>query len=97
MPWSSARKDPAYGSAEWKRARLACLRAARWRCQIRLPGVCIGTASEADHILGLARDPHHTQLRATCRPCHQQVTAKQASDAKRRGSDPDFNSPRTKW
>lgn len=86
MPWDTARQDPAYGKAEWKRARLACLKAARWRCQLRLDG-CQGAASEADHADGLANDPQHRNLRAVCTSCHRKVTAQQGNSARRgRGS-----------
>jgi hypothetical protein len=97
VPWESARKDPAYGSAEWKRAREACLRRANWRCEIRLPGVCAGTAREADHIYGLAADPRHEHLRAACSPCHAQVSSRQGNAASRGGADPDFTGSRTAW
>ncbi len=95
MPWETARKDPAYGTAEWKRARLRCLKAAGWRCQIRGPQ-CRGAASEADHILGLANDPHHTMLRAACKTCHRTATARQGNAAKRGSADPQ-PVPRTAW
>jgi hypothetical protein len=91
VPWETARQDPAYGRAEWKRARLACLKAARWRCQLRLDG-CAGAASEADHVDGLASDPQHRNLRAVCTPCHRKVTAQQGNAARgssgRKSSDP---------
>ena len=83
MPgWEGARKDPAYNKVEWRRARLACLKRANWRCEIKLEGVCISAASEADHIHGLANDPHHRFLRAACKPCHAVVTAKQGVNAR---------------
>ena len=96
MPWESARKDPAYGRADWKRAREKCLRAAGWRCEIRLAGVCIGAASQADHIHGLASDPGHRWLRAACEPCHRAVTAQQGNATKRGSGDP-APAQRTKW
>jgi 5-methylcytosine-specific restriction endonuclease McrA len=94
--WQFARKDPAYGSAEWKRARAACLKRARWRCELAIEGVCTGTATEADHLLGLANDPQHTALAAACKPCHQQRTAAQGNEAKRRRAALPFT-PRTQW
>jgi 5-methylcytosine-specific restriction protein A len=98
VPWETARKDPAYGTAAWKRARAACLRRANWRCELALPGICAGTATEADHILGLAADPQHTALRAVCSPCHRARTAQQgnASGRRRRRREPRFM-PRTQW
>jgi hypothetical protein len=102
LAWSTARKDPAYNTTEWRRARDACLRAARWKCEIRVTGVCIGAASQADHVEQLANDPHHRNLRAACRPCHAWVTARQGNEAKRIASghapapDP-APRPRTRW
>lgn len=102
MPWRKTPEDRArdaqrYG-AEWRRARLACLQAARWRCEIRLGG-CAGTASEVNHVDGAANDPHHRNLRAACKPCHAKVTAQQGHDG-RRGSRPAADppaTPRTRW
>ena len=96
MPWSTAKQDPAYGKAQWKRARLACLRAASWKCQIRLDG-CIGAATSVDHIDGLANDPDHRNLRAACEPCHAKVTAAQGHAARSgNAGDPDHIT-RTAW
>lgn len=81
MPWETARKDPAYGTAAWKRARLECLRRARWRCELRLEG-CTGAAAEADHEYGLENDPQHRHLKAACRTCHRKKTAQQGNAAK---------------
>lgn len=102
MPWESARKDPAYNTAEWRRARLACLKRANWKCEIRIQGVCIGAATQVDHVEGLDRDRQHRNLRAACAPCHAKVTAQQGNDARRgsggkrkpRNPDP---TPRTAW
>ena len=97
MPWETARKDPAYGRSEWKRARLACLKRANWKCEIRIPGTCIGAASEADHAGQLANDPQHRNLRAACKPCHRAVTAQQGNAA-RKGTQADPQpQPRTAW
>ncbi len=95
MPWQTASKDPAYGRAAWKRARLACLRRANWRCEIRLPG-CQGAASQADHVDQLANDPGHRNLRAACRSCHGKVTAEQGGGARGAAADPQPQ-PRTDW
>jgi hypothetical protein len=103
MPWQN---DPAkrkrdaqvYGPA-WKRARDACLRAASWHCEIRTPGVCIGAASEADHIDGAENDPRHQRLRAACGPCHKRITAQQGGgyrSGNRTPPDPEPR-PRTDW
>ena len=99
MPWESARKDPAYNTAEWRRARLACMRRAQWKCEIRLD-CCIGAATQVDHVNGLDNDRGHQNLRAACAPCHAKVTARQGNDARRGSSraprDP-APTPRTAW
>lgn len=82
MPWRGYPSSPEYGKPEWKRARAACLKRARWRCEIKLEG-CQGAASEADHTYGLANDPYHQHLRAACTSCHAKVTAQQGHDARR--------------
>ncbi len=90
MPWAGypPSRNPAYGTPEWKTARTRCLRSANWRCELRIEGVCIGTATEADHIDGLANDPHHQRLQAACKPCHHHKTAREGAAA-RVSSDPD--------
>ncbi|HEY1914252.1 MAG TPA: hypothetical protein VGH27_01640 [Streptosporangiaceae bacterium] len=93
-PEDRRRDNQRYGAA-WRRARAACLERANWRCEIRLPGVCIGAAREVDHILGAASDPGHTRLRAACKPCHAKVTAQQGNAARGK-ADPECQ-PRTSW
>ena len=90
MPWRGYPSSPEYGKAAWKRARADCLKAAKWRCQLRLDG-CRGAASEVDHIYGLASDPNHQHLRAVCKSCHGKITAQQGNDAK--GSRPGRTAP----
>src|SRR6185437_11943687 len=100
MPWESARKDPAYNTAAWRRARLAAMKRAKWKCEIRIPGVCIGAASQVDHTVGLDNDRNHQMLRAACAPCHARVTAQQGNDARRghgRASRDPAPTPRTAW
>lgn len=100
MPWRPQdRQNPGYSTPEYKRKRLACLKRANWRCEIQVPGVCIGAASQADHIHGIAQDPHHNALRAACDPCHKHTTARQGSKGKsggKSGRDP-APRPRTAW
>src|ERR1700761_232305 len=99
MPWTKADDNPAYHTTAWRRARTAALRAAQWKCQVRLPG-CAGAASQVDHIDGLANDPQHKNLRAVCVPCHGKITAGQGNNAKSGGTrtkpDP-APAPRTTW
>lgn len=88
--------DPAYHTAAYHRARRECMRRARWRCEIRIEGVCIGSASEADHQAGIANDPHHRTLRAACKPCHRVVTQRQSNAGRKPAADPKPQ-PRTDW
>ena len=99
MTWRPEdRRNAGYSTPEYKRKRLACLRRANWHCEIRIPGVCIGAASQADHIDGIAADPHHNHLRAACVPCHKHVTARQGGNGStgRTPRDP-APKPSTAW
>jgi hypothetical protein len=100
VPWENARKDPAYNTAAWRRARNAAMKRAGWHCEIKLEGVCIGAATQVDHTLGLDNDRNHQHLRAACAPCHAKVTARQGNDARtgrgRAPRDP-APTPRTAW
>jgi 5-methylcytosine-specific restriction endonuclease McrA len=103
VPWANTPADRAHTArtygAKWRKARLACLRAANWRCQIRLEG-CQGAASQVDHIDQAASDPGHRNLRAACKSCHGKVTAQQGGGyripANRATADPQ-PTPRTAW
>jgi 5-methylcytosine-specific restriction endonuclease McrA len=83
------RDSQRYGTA-WRRARLACLQRAQWRCEVRLDG-CTGRATEVDHVNGAAADPNHQHLRAACKSCHGKVTAQQGGGyrAKKAPADPE--------
>ena len=79
------------GSNAWRRTRLAVLRRDKHRCQLQYPGICIGHATEVDHITNIAathtrrRDainPSHCQ--AVCRPCHAEKTKQECRAGKRR-------------
>jgi hypothetical protein len=94
MPWKDAPKNPAYGTAAWRRASAECLRRAQGRCEARLED-CQGAASQADHIYGLAADPEHRHLRAVCKSCHGKITAQQGGGY-RKAKDPD-HIPRMTW
>lgn len=97
MPWGPNTKNPAYGRASWRKARLACLQRARWRCEIRGPG-CIGAAKIADHIYGIASDPDHKHLQAACQVCSDAKTHAESAAAKKAlgPRDPEPQ-PRTQW
>lgn len=93
-PADRARDAQVYGPA-YRRARRAALERAGWRCEIRIEGICLGAATEADHADQTANDPDHESLRAACRPCHLHVTARQGG-GRRAPADPECT-PRTKW
>lgn len=62
--------------------RLLVLDRDQYQCQLRYPGRCIGTATEADHIIEYSRggsefDPNNGQ--AACTPCHAHKTALDAN------------------
>jgi 5-methylcytosine-specific restriction endonuclease McrA len=116
MPWRNdpdkRRRDSRVYGASWRRVRVACLRRANWRCEIRLapdctckdPACrrfhgCIGAASQVDHVDGVENDPDHKHLRAACDPCHKKVTAQQGGGYRsqdRAAPDPEPR-PRTAW
>lgn len=89
------RRDNRTYDARWRRAREECLKRAGWRCEIRLEGVCIGAATQVDHVAQAANDPQHRQLRAACEPCHKKVTGQQGRAAQV-PRDP-APRPRTQW
>lgn len=92
MPWRKEHRDPAYGSAAWRKARAEQLARDRGRCTVRGPG-CLGAATEVDHIYGLAADPQHRHLRSVCSVCHKALTSTQSS----RGHREPPAQPRTRW
>ena len=100
MAWSKTaaqrQRDTAVYDSAYRKRRLACLKRANWRCEIRIPGKCIGAASECDHTAQAANDPQHKQLRAACKPCHAVVTARQSNAGNGSRADPQPQ-PRTAW
>jgi len=95
MPWQESDDRPGWHTAAWRRARLAALQRAHWRCELRLDG-CTGAATQVDHTLGIAADPTHQHLQATCTPCHRRKTAQQGKGFRRAAADPP-PTPRTTW
>ena len=74
------------GSRALRRFNAFILERAGHRCQINIGGVCIGHATQVDHIrnlatLGIPRnhaealDPHNAQ--AACEPCHEWKTERE--------------------
>ena len=54
------------------------------RCQLRIAGVCIGTATHVDHIVPAWKggSDDDSNLQAACRPCHGRKTGKEAAEAR---------------
>jgi 5-methylcytosine-specific restriction endonuclease McrA len=104
MPWrndrEARRRSDATYNAQYRRNRTECLRRANWKCQLRIGNVCVGSATQADHIVAVADGGGNevSNLRAACGPCHAARTAGQGNDARwaNRSSDPP-PSPRTAW
>ena len=103
MPWKNTpgdrRRSSAAYDAGYRRNRERAMKRDRWRCQLRIPGICITAASECDHIVsrndGGGNDL--ANLRAACGPCHANRTAQQGNAVKS-GRKPDPNPhPRTSW
>ena len=75
----------AYGSG-WQVIRKQVLVRDDYQCQLRYADICVGRASQVDHIVqpeaGGTSDP--SNLRAVCRPCHARRTGRQGALAKQR-------------
>lgn len=68
MSWKSSRRRQQLPH-NWAEIRLPVLRDAGYVCELRLEGVCIGTANEVDHIVR-GNDHSRANLRAVCWRCH---------------------------
>ena len=87
--------------ATYRKNRAERMRLAQWRCEIRTPGICIGAASECDHIIAVidGGGPGVDNLRAACKPCHKARTAQQGGGYRTPGQplvDPEPR-PSTQW
>ena len=49
----------------------------RHLCQLRYPGICIGTATRCDHIVavGLGGADTDDNCQGACKPCHDRKTS----------------------
>lgn len=83
MTWDGGH-GPRLGKSGWQRQRdnARILERDSYRCQLAIPGVCVGTATEVDHRVNLATGlpglEADTNKRATCGPCHRVITQRQA-------------------
>jgi 5-methylcytosine-specific restriction protein A len=75
----------------WRKARKQALERDNYECQLDYD-VCIGYATEADHITNLASTGHQSRgqapvkvddLQAVCGPCHQVKTSREAAAGRR--------------
>jgi hypothetical protein len=67
-------------TAAHKRERATVLKRDGYQCQLRYEAVCIGTATELDHIDGWDT-PGSTTI-AVCRPCHARKSSMQGHAAR---------------
>jgi 5-methylcytosine-specific restriction protein A len=81
---------PANGTygGDWPRIRLQVLKRDGYQCQLRYADICVGRASQVDHIVqpeaGGTNDL--SNLRAVCVKCHRRRTGQQGALAKQRRS-----------
>lgn len=70
-------------TSDHKRRRLRVLGRAGYRCEVRYPDICIGTATEADHVvaLSLGGTDSDFNMQAVCTPCHRRKTSREGHAA----------------
>ena len=67
-------RDWSKGSTrEWRLLRAAVLARDRHRCQLKIVGTCIGTATHAHHVRGKAAGDDPRYIVAACPPCNLKV------------------------
>ena len=54
----------------WRKTRVLVLVRDGYRCQLRLPGVCVGEAAHVHHTRGKALGDDPAYLLASCAPCN---------------------------
>jgi 5-methylcytosine-specific restriction protein A len=85
--WQRKSKAAVYSyDGSWLVIRKQVLERDGYQCQLRFAGICIGEATEADHIIqpGSGGTDDLWNLRAVCRPCHARRTGRQGAIAKQR-------------
>lgn len=76
----------------WRKLRLLILARDGYRCRIRIPGTCTGTATQVHHVHGKAVTGDDPQfLVAACRECNLKT-----GDPTKQTQDPKPQ-PRTQW
>ena len=74
-PRTEKTAEPFYATQEWKAAREACLKRAKYRCEVQLSD-CQGRAFIADHIVSRRNggaEYDQANLRAICRSCDNKL------------------------
>lgn len=89
MPWSQDGSRARTNTAIHKQQRLRILARDHYRCQLRMPDRCIGTASNADHIVAvhLGGTSDDSNLQAACQPCHAKKSSMEGNAAMARKRD----------
>jgi hypothetical protein len=77
----------AYGG-DWPERRLRVLERDGYACQLRYADICVGRASQVDHIVQPEAGGTNAleNLRAVCRRCHARRTGRQGALAKQRAA-----------
>lgn len=72
MTWEQSRP----GRRVSQKVRAFVFRRDGGECQLKLPNICVGVATECDHIIPVAHggSDKPDNLRAVCKPCHARVT-----------------------
>lgn len=86
MPWGRGYTQP----PGWSATRARVLARDGHRCYVYDVAVCVGMATEVDHLINQATGGSHddANLRAICAPCHRRKTAAEASAARPRRARP---------
>lgn len=85
MAWSRASRSERATRlpSDWPARRKRVLARDRHACQLRIAGVCVGRATDVDHIE--QNDDHSdANLRAACSPCHARRSSQQGTAARQR-------------
>jgi HNH endonuclease len=66
------RANRAYGR-RWQQISDQALARAHYRCEIKLPGICVGRATVADHVVAVDEGGPSVleNAQAACKPCNQ--------------------------
>lgn len=81
MGWETSRRRHRLPE-NWHAIRMPVLRDAGFVCELRYEGVCVGTASEVDHI-NRGDDHSRSNLRAACWRCHAKKSSMEGHARKR--------------